>query len=61
MIDPMPEPMVLRPFCIERVRRKTEGTFTIELVPANGAVDTSFAWGQFDKEVFRGESEAHEK
>lgn len=48
MIDPAPDPIVLRPFCIE-------------VAQANGAVDTSFAWGQFDKEVFRGESEAHEK
>jgi len=47
MIDPVSDPMVPRPFCIE-------------VAPVNGAVDASFAWGQFDKEVFLGESEAHE-
>jgi NAD(P)H-flavin reductase len=40
--------MISRPFCIQRVRRETEDTFTVELEPVNGAGDTSFTPGQFN-------------
>ena len=36
-----------RPFRIERVRRETKGTFTLELVPADGGA-LHFAAGQFN-------------
>jgi hypothetical protein len=47
MINQAPDPMIPHPFCIE-------------VAAANGTVDTSFAWGRFNKEVLRGEHEAHE-
>jgi len=37
-----------RPFRIERRRRETKGTFTLELVPADGGGALHFAAGQFN-------------
>ena len=48
MIDKAPDPIVPRPFRIQRVRRETEDTFTVELVPVDGAGGTSFVPGQFN-------------
>jgi len=41
-------PMVPRPFRVQRVRRETHDTFTLELEPANGADGFPFAAGQFN-------------
>jgi NAD(P)H-flavin reductase len=42
------DPMTPRPFRVQRVRRETYDTFTLELEPANGADGFSFAAGQFN-------------
>jgi NAD(P)H-flavin reductase len=42
------DPMVPSPFCLQRVRKETHDTFTLELEPANGAGEFSFAAGQFN-------------
>ncbi len=41
-------PMVPSPFRLQRVRRETYDTFTLDLEPANGADRFSFAPGQFN-------------
>ncbi len=41
-------PMVPTPYEVQRVRRETADTFTLELVPANGCDVPSFAPGQFN-------------
>jgi NAD(P)H-flavin reductase len=41
-------PMIPAPFHVERVRRETRDTFTLELRPANGAPPRCFAPGQFN-------------
>ena len=41
-------PMVPSPFRVQRVRRETYDTFTLELEPANGADEFSFGPGQFN-------------
>ena len=41
-------PMVPRPFRVQRVRRETHDTFTFELESANGAEGFPFAPGQFN-------------
>lgn len=43
----LPDPMLPRPFRIEKVRRELSDTFTMELVPAEGG-DFAFAPGQFN-------------
>jgi NAD(P)H-flavin reductase len=48
MIDQAPDPMVPRPYCIKRVRRETEDTFTVELSPIDGTGGSPFAPGQFN-------------
>ena len=47
MTAPIPDPMLPRPFRIEKVRRDLSDTFTMELVPAEGG-DFAFAAGQFN-------------
>jgi NAD(P)H-flavin reductase len=42
------DPMVPSPFCLQRVRKETYDTFTLQLEPANGASEFSFAAGQFN-------------
>ncbi len=42
------DPMVPSPLRVQRVRRETYDTFTLELEPANGADGFSFAAGQFN-------------
>ena len=42
------DPMVPSPFRVQRVRKETYDTFTLELEPANGANGFSFAPGQFN-------------
>jgi len=42
------DPMVPSPFRVQRVRRETYDTFTLELEPANGADGFPFAAGQFN-------------
>lgn len=42
------DPMVPSPFRLQRVRRETYDTFTLELEPANGANGFPFAAGQFN-------------
>jgi NAD(P)H-flavin reductase len=44
----LPDPMVPSPLRVQRVRRETYDTFTLELEPANGADGFSFAAGQFN-------------
>lgn len=48
MYAPQLEPMAPRLYRIQRVRRETEDTFTLELAQAGGAVPTRFAPGQFN-------------
>jgi NAD(P)H-flavin reductase len=40
--------MLPKPYCIQRVRRETDDTFTIELSPENGGEGFSFLPGQFN-------------
>ena len=47
MTAPIPDPMLPRPFRIEKVRRDLSDTFTMELVPAEGG-EFTFAAGQFN-------------
>jgi NAD(P)H-flavin reductase len=42
------DPMLPQPYRIQRVRRETRDTFTLELEPANGSGRCSFAAGQFN-------------
>ncbi len=42
------DPMLPRPYRIQRVRRELPGTFTWELAPANGDLPSSFEPGQFN-------------
>jgi NAD(P)H-flavin reductase len=42
------DPMLPSPLCLQRVRKETHDTFTLELEPANGAGEFSFAAGQFN-------------
>jgi NAD(P)H-flavin reductase len=42
------EPMLPQPFRIQRFRRETHDTFTLELEPANGTGAHDFAAGQFN-------------
>jgi NAD(P)H-flavin reductase len=42
------DPMLPQLFCIQRLRRETDDTFTIDLAPANGADGFSFLPGQFN-------------
>jgi NAD(P)H-flavin reductase len=44
----MTDPMLPEPYRIERVRRETHDTFTLELRPVTGATTMSFAPGQFN-------------
>jgi NAD(P)H-flavin reductase len=48
MMPRLSDPMTPRPFRVQRVRRETYDTFTLELKPANGADGFSFAAGQFN-------------
>jgi NAD(P)H-flavin reductase len=48
MMTGLSDPMVPRPFRVQRVRTETYDTFTLELEPANGADGFSFAAGQFN-------------
>ena len=48
MMTGLSGPMVPSPFRVQRVRRETYDTFTLELEPANGADGFSFAAGQFN-------------
>jgi NAD(P)H-flavin reductase len=41
------DPMLPQPYCVQRVRRETDDTFTLELEPRNGT-RPSFAPGQFN-------------
>ena len=41
------DPMVPRPYGIQRVRREAQDTFTLELTPADGGDSLAFAPGQF--------------
>ncbi len=44
----LPNPMLPNPYRVQRVRRETQDTFTLELEPANGQGDFHFAAGQFN-------------
>ncbi len=45
---PLADPMVPVPYRIERLRRETHDTFTLDLAATNGAGVTSFGPGQFN-------------
>ncbi len=47
-IAPVSHPMVPVPFRVQRLRRETRDTFTLELLPANRAAGFPFAAGQFN-------------
>jgi NAD(P)H-flavin reductase len=42
------DPMLPAPFLVDRVRRNTRDTFTLDLVPGEGVEDLRFAPGQFN-------------
>jgi NAD(P)H-flavin reductase len=44
----LPNPMLPNPYRVQRVRKETQDTFTLELEPANGQSDFHFAAGQFN-------------
>lgn len=44
----LPDPMLPRPFRVQRVRKETQDTFTLELEAASGDADYPFAAGQFN-------------
>lgn len=44
----LPNPMLPTPFRVQRVRKETQDTFTLELEPAHNAADFHFAAGQFN-------------
>ncbi len=44
----LPDPMLPNPYRVQRVRKETQDTFTLELEPANGQSDFHFAAGQFN-------------
>lgn len=44
----LPNPMLPKAFRVERVRKETPDTFTLELEPAGGPADYHFAAGQFN-------------
>ena len=48
MTDKIMDPMQTKPYRVERVRRETNDTFTLELKPADGENGLSFAAGQFN-------------
>ncbi len=48
MIDQAPDPMIPRLFSIQRTRRETEDTFTVELASTDGTGGHFFAPGQFN-------------
>jgi len=43
-----PDPMLPRPYRVQKVRQETSDTFTLELEPEGGARDLVFAPGQFN-------------
>ncbi|MFQ5795867.1 MAG: FAD/NAD(P)-binding protein [Candidatus Bipolaricaulia bacterium] len=45
---PVPDPMLPRPFLVQRVTKETHDTWTLVLEPADGADRFSFAAGQFN-------------
>ena len=47
VIVPVPNPMVPVPFRVQKLRRETHDTFTLELRPANGTAGFPFRPGQF--------------
>jgi len=48
MMATLSDPMVPSPFRVQGVRKETYDTFTLELLPANGATGFAFAPGQFN-------------
>ncbi len=47
-LGPVSDPMVPVPYRIDRLKRETYDTFTVRLVPVNGASGERFAPGQFN-------------
>jgi NAD(P)H-flavin reductase len=45
---PLADPMIPRPFRLQRIRKETADTFTLDLAPADGQGTLSFAPGQFN-------------
>jgi NAD(P)H-flavin reductase len=48
VIAAAPNPMVPAPFRVQRLRRESHDTFTLELLPANEAPGSPFSAGQFN-------------
>ncbi len=48
MAPDIPDPMIPSPFVVQRVRRETADTYTLDLVPPEGPADFPFAPGQFN-------------
>ena len=48
MMATLSDPMAPSPFRVQGVRKETYDTFTLELLPANGATGFAFAPGQFN-------------
>src|SRR5215470_4775867 len=43
-----PDPMLPRPYRVQRIRQETPDTFTLELEPESGGQELEFAPGQFN-------------
>jgi NAD(P)H-flavin reductase len=55
--EPVSDPMLPAPCRIQRVRKETDDTFTVELEPANGKGSFSFRPGQFNMLYIHGVGE----
>ncbi len=44
----LPDPMIPTPFVVQKVKRETADTYTLDLTRADGAADFAFAPGQFN-------------
>ena len=48
MSNPIPDPMLSTPFVVQKVKRETSDTYTLDLTRAEGAANFAFAPGQFN-------------
>ena len=44
----LPDPMLPTPFVVQKVKRETSDTYTLDLTRADGATNFAFAPGQFN-------------
>ena len=48
MTAKLPDPMLPTPFVVQKVKRETSDTYTLDLTRADGAANFAFAPGQFN-------------